>query len=105
MPTGLGRSRWRCTNMFTREELVQLYRQHRDDRVLSIYLNADERDLAKRRTWRVALDHVIDAARPRVRERSPERAAFDGALGHLEEALSAFGPQLPDRGWAGFATA
>src|SRR5262245_17518035 len=91
--------------MFTREDLVQLYRQHRGERGLSLYLNADERDLAKRRAWRVALDHAIDAARPRADERSAERTAFERALGHLENVLSEIGPQLPDRGWVGFATA
>jgi hypothetical protein len=91
--------------MFTRDELVQLYRRHRDERVLSVYLNADERDLSKRRAWRVELDHAIDAARPQVDERAADRAAFERALGHLEQPLSQFGPQLPERGWAGFATA
>ncbi len=90
--------------MLTREELVGLYRKHRSERVLSIYLNADEHDPAKRRAWRRALDHVVADAQRGVGESVAERQAWDSALGHLKKELRRYDAFLPERGWAGFAT-
>jgi len=87
--------------MLNREELVALYRKHRGERVLSLYLNAEEHDPAKRRAWRRALDQAIDDARARIEP--GERGAFDTALAHLKLELKRHDAFLPDAGWVGFA--
>jgi len=88
--------------MLNREELVALYRKHGGERVLSLYLNAEEHDPAKRRAWRRALDQAIDDAKTRI---DPgEAGAFDAALAHLKLELKRHDDFLPGSGWAGFAT-
>lgn len=88
--------------MLNREELVALYRKHNHDRVLSLYLNAEEHDPAKRRAWRRALDKAIDDARARIQPDTGH--GFDAALAHLKLELKRHDAFLPDAGWAGFAT-
>lgn len=89
--------------MLNREELVALYRKHRGKRVLSLYLNAEENDPAKRRAWRRALDQALDDARARIDPGEGE--GFDAALALLKRELKRFDDFLPESGWAGFATA
>jgi Bacterial archaeo-eukaryotic release factor family 10 len=88
--------------MLAREGLISLYRDHRDQKVLSIYLDAEEHDPAKRRAWRRTLDHITDAAAAEVPP--DERDAFDRSLAHLRTELRRYDAFLPDAGWAGFAT-
>jgi hypothetical protein len=88
--------------MLTREEFINLYRKHRQDKVLSLYLNAEEHDPAKRRAWRRALDHVLEGLEAGLDP--AERPAYEQALSHLKQELRQFDAFLPDRGWAGFAT-
>lgn len=87
--------------MLNREELVALFRKYRGERVLSLYLNAEEHDPAKRRAWRRALDHAIEDARARIDPGETE--AFDAALAHLKLELKRYDAFLPGAGWAGFA--
>lgn len=89
--------------MLTRNDLLELYKKHRNDRVLSIYLDADEHDPAKRRAWRRTLDHILEDARATA-ERAGEIEAFDKAEALLKKDLRQYDAFLPDRGWAGFAT-
>lgn len=89
--------------MLTRTDLLELYRKYRDDRVLSIYLDADEHDPAKRRAWRRTLDRIVDEARSTA-EYAGELAAFEKAETILKKELRQYDAFLPDRGWAGFAT-
>lgn len=90
--------------MLTRNDLAALYRRHRSSRVLSLYLDADEHDPAKRRAWRRTLDRLLDDARDAA-ERNGETDAFERAESLLKKHLRQYDAFLPDRGWAGFATA
>lgn len=89
--------------MLTRNALVDLYRTHRSTPILSVYLNAEEHDPAKRRAWRRSFDHVIARIDPTVD--AAQRDAFTKALGHVRKALRRYDAFLPERGWAGFASA
>ncbi|MGD2046106.1 MAG: hypothetical protein PVH96_07780 [Gemmatimonadota bacterium] len=87
--------------MLSREELETLYRNHREEQVLSIYLDADQHDFAQRAKWRVALKNRLSDQRSQADE--PE--LLDRAYEHLEASLpSSKSSFLPGRGWVGFAT-
>lgn len=90
--------------MLTREEFIVLYRKYRHTKVLSIYLDADEHDPAKRRAWRRRLDQLLEQLEPTIEDRA-DREAYDKALALLKKELRRYDAFLPDRGWAGFATA
>jgi hypothetical protein len=90
--------------MLTRDEVIDLYRQHRTDKVLSIYLNAEEHDPAKRRAWRRSLDHVLAPVEHRLGNGGSARNGFDAALAHIKKELRRYDAFLPGRGFAGFAT-
>jgi hypothetical protein len=91
--------------MLTRDEVIQIYRQHRREKVLSIYLNAEEHDPAKRRAWRRSLDHVLAPVEQSLGNGGPARNGFDAALAHIKKELRRYDAFLPGRGFAGFATA
>lgn len=87
--------------MLAPDQLADLYRRHRDDPVLSIYLDADQHDFAERGKWRIALKTAV----AEQRERADDTERFDRALEHLREPLSeSDGSFLSGRGWVGFAT-
>ncbi|MCI0433081.1 MAG: hypothetical protein L0271_05445 [Gemmatimonadetes bacterium] len=88
--------------MLTRNALVELYRTHRTTPILSVYLNAEEHDPAKRRAWRRSFDHVIEDARRSVD--NGRHDAFDRALTHIRKELRQYDAFLPERGWAGFSS-
>lgn len=90
--------------MLDRADLQHLIREHRTRPLLSLYLDAEEHDPAKRRAWRVSLAHVLERVREQVGDSASERQAFDRARAHLEMQLEPYDSFLPGRGWAGFAT-
>ena len=90
--------------MLSRGELIQLHRKHRNENLLSVYLDAEESDPAKRRVWRRIFDQVVAEARGKVADPA-EGEAFDRAAAHLEHELGQYDGFLPQRGWLGFATA
>ena len=90
--------------MLTRSDLAALYTEHRHSRVLSIYLDADEHDPARRRAWRRSLDKLLYSARETA-DSTGELDAFDRAEALLKKDLRQYDAFLPGRGWAGFATA
>jgi hypothetical protein len=89
--------------MLTRDDLVELYRSRSDKHVLSIFLNAEEHDPAKRRAWRRAFDHVLEHVNRTVDP--ADREDFESALAHIRKDLRRYDAFLPGRGWAGFADA
>lgn len=89
--------------MLDRARLVQLYRELRDQPVLSVYLDVDQHDPAQRRAWRVRLDREASLEAKRVVEAGGDEAAFRAALGHIEATLADPG-FVQGRGWVGFAT-
>jgi len=90
--------------MLTRDDLLALIREHRDSKVLSLYLNAEEHDPAKRRAWRKTKDHLVEGARARLGGDARSRDGFERACGHLDDVLGQHESFLPERGWVGFAT-
>ncbi|NIP58598.1 MAG: hypothetical protein GWM92_09930 [Gemmatimonadetes bacterium] len=91
--------------MLTREKLNELYRELREEMVLSIYLDGEGDDPADRKVWRRKLDHEIDAVRARMEgEPAEERDRFDEALSRLMERIDDFEAFVPGEGWVGFAT-
>ena len=92
--------------MLTREGLVDLYRDLRDARVLSVYVDGVQTDPAARRVWSRALERGLDDERRRLSESAPsEVEGFEAARARLEAELDHHEAFLPDRGWVGFATA
>lgn len=91
--------------MLNHDELVELYRTYRDQKVLSVYLDGRDTDFAERKTWRKRLEHALEDARGLIESGSADEGAFEQARKALASALDAFPNFLPDRGWVGFATA
>ncbi len=88
--------------MLAPEQLVDLYKRHRNHDVLSIYLDADQHDFAERGKWRIALKTAVSEQR----EKAADAKRFDRALEHLRGTLDeSDGGFLSGRGWVGFATA
>lgn len=92
--------------MLNRDQLIDLYRTHRDQSVLSVYVDGDGHDPAQRRAWTVELEQRLTRERSRVEAEHPDDVdAFDRARSLVEERLGRYGAFLPAKGWAGFATA
>lgn len=92
--------------MLNHEQLLALHRSLRDERVLSIYVDGSIPDPAVQRSWRVQLDHQLDAMRERLEQRSrEERAEFDRCVELANSTLAAFDGAINSPGWAGFITA
>jgi hypothetical protein len=87
--------------MLAADQLAELYRSHRNEKLLSVYLDTDQSDFAERAKWRLALKNQAAAQR----EVADDIDGFDRALAHLEEVLSPDDARfLSGRGWVGFAT-
>jgi hypothetical protein len=91
--------------MLNRDQLIDLYRKHRNESVLSVYVDGDGHDPAERRTWARALEQEIARERARVEAEAPsELDAFDRARALVDDRLARFNAFMPARGWAAFAT-
>jgi hypothetical protein len=91
--------------MLSREELVELYRDLRGEKVLSVYLDGKTNDFSERHLWRRRLEHNVSETRRAVNGRAPEDTdGFGKAYSRVKEALQEYDQFLPDRGWVGFAT-
>lgn len=87
--------------MLAPEQLADLYKRHRNENVLSIYLDADQHDFAERGKWRIALKTAV----AEQRQKAADEEKFDRALEHLRGPLEeSDGSFLEGRGWVGFAT-
>jgi len=100
--------------MFDRDQIIDLYREHRDGNILSVYIDADQQDPAQRGVWRVRLQHGLEEERRRIEaERKGSSVAgagdldaFEAAKEHIMAAIGVDGASfLPGRGWVGFASA
>ncbi len=92
--------------MLSQEEVLELQRELSDTFVLSVYLDAEAHDPAKRRAWRVRFDQLVRRLEERLGEASAEeQAQARAALELIQNELSAFEGHLPDSGWVGYATA
>lgn len=91
--------------MLTRDELAELYRNLKDEKVLSVYLDGMGKDPAQRRVWRRRLDHEMEREAHRVsQEYSEDEADFETARDHILGELDAYEAFLPGKGWVSFAT-
>ncbi|CAN5749809.1 hypothetical protein BH23GEM11_BH23GEM11_16230 [soil metagenome] len=91
--------------MLNHDELVDIYRGNRDQKVLSVYLDGKATDFAERNAWRRRLEKALGEARGAVNGAPEEATAFEKAQKAVEGALAEYSNFLPDRGWVGFATA
>ncbi len=91
--------------MLTHDELVDLYRTHRQDRVLSVYLNGKATDFAERSAWRRHFEHGVSEARKRLEGvEESEKKEFEQALDRVQKELQKFDNFLPGNGFVAFAT-
>jgi hypothetical protein len=90
--------------MLNHEKLMELYRELRHQKVLSVYLDVDQHDPAERNKWRIRLEHEVSRRRKELNGSDGERGSFDQAWERLRMRLEGFDAFMPDRGWVGFAT-
>lgn len=88
--------------MLTHDQLMAFCRKFQDERVLSVYLNADQRDPAQRTRWKTMLSQQLDAIRRGLP--GDERNAFEEAVERVRAELDGFETFLPKRGFVAFAT-
>lgn len=92
--------------MLTREALIQLYRDHQSEMVLSIYIDGEANDPAQRNVWRRRLEQQLgEAERELAKAPADERSGFQEGAERLRGELGRFDAFIPSRGWVGFATA
>jgi hypothetical protein len=92
--------------MLTHAELVTLERSLRATPVLSVYLEGAAADLAAQQTWRVRLDHELQAQRAALSEAPhEERERFEACVSTLWLALASDGAPVRAPGWVAFITA
>lgn len=92
--------------MLTRDALVELKNSLRDRKVLSVYVNGDEPDPAKRRRWRVDLRNSLNEIETSLKDSSHiEREDFATCRRALLERFDATPAIYRTPGWAAFLTA
>jgi hypothetical protein len=92
--------------MLHHRELVALFKELRNSKVLSVYLDGNVRDFSERNTWRRRLENEGARIRKSLEGAGEEdQGEFRLAWEHILSALEGFVAFLPDKGWAGFATA
>ncbi len=92
--------------MMTHQRLVELYRDLKDQPVLSVYMDVDQHDPAERDAWRRRLERAVAEVRRQAETAGNGHGvdAFDAAWARLRGELQSFDGFLPGRGWVGFAT-
>ena len=91
--------------MLNRDDLVELYRDLRQEKVLSVYVDGKTNDFSERNLWRRRLEKEVVEARKTLEGAEPSKnGAFDRALSHVETVLGNYDQFIPDRGWVGFAS-
>lgn len=92
--------------MLSQDAVVRLNQELVGEKVLSVYLNAEETDPAAKRAWRVRLGGMLKALEEELSTApADERRAAHAAAEHIRDELERFDGMLPERGWVGFATA
>lgn len=89
--------------MLTYDELTNLEHSLADERILSVYLNGEEKDPAKRRRWRIDLRNALDEIESRLDGAShDEREGFRSAREALQDRLTSIRGLIKAPGWAAF---
>ena len=93
--------------MLTYSDLVNLERDLRGKTVLSVYVNGEEPDLAKRRRWRIELRNALNDIETWLKGAPhAEREAFAACRRKLLERFDSMrGCPLPCRPWPSGAAA
>ena len=74
--------------MLTRDQLQSLYRELRDESVLSVYIDGGQTNPADRRVWHTAMERGLDEERRRLEvHAADELEAFDAARALVEGDL------------------
>ena len=85
--------------------LLQFLRSHRDESVLSVFVEGTDPDPGARKAWRTRLRHALAVARERVGESSSEESAaksleeFEQCEVDLLQRLPADGSEPSATGW------
>lgn len=92
--------------MLTRERLLDLFQELRGHDVLSVYVDANQRDPALRDVWRTRLEGDVSRLRRDLEKGDGNGlAAFDAAWGLVEQHMRSTEAVTSRRGWVAFATA
>ena len=91
--------------MLTHAELVALHRSLCGERVLSVYIDGTAQDPALQRSWRLQLEHSLNAVRLAL-EAAPheEREQFERCVRLLDARLDGIQGSIGAPGWAAFVT-
>ncbi len=90
--------------MLSAQDLSTLYRDHRGEHVLSVYLDASQTDPAHRSAWHTRFENKIRDTRRELEERGEDLGPFDAAVKIVRTSLGDPEGFLQGRGWVGFAT-
>ena len=91
--------------MLTYHDLVRIERALREQTVLTVYINGEERDPSKRSQWRIELRHALDDIdRWLVGSSHADREAFASCRALIEERVDATQRMVRAPGWVGFFT-
>lgn len=91
--------------MLTYRGLVELAQQLGGQTILSVYVNGEVDDPARRRRWRIELRHALDEVEGGLRDADHAvREQFAVRRVHAESRLEALGATVKSPGWAGFYT-
>jgi hypothetical protein len=90
--------------MLTHARLVELYRDLKDEPVLSVYLDVDQHDPAERDAWRRRLEREMAEARRGVEANGGAAGQLEQAWDRLKGALEPYDGFVGGRGWVGFAS-
>lgn len=91
--------------MLTYNELVDLEHSLGEQIVLSVYINGEEKDPAKRKRWRIDLRNSLDEIEPKLAGAShDEREGFRTSREKAQNQLASIRGLIKAPGWAGFFT-
>ncbi len=91
--------------MLSRDKLIDLYRELREEYVLSVYIDGRVSEFSDRNLWKKRLERGVTQARERAQgQENGKLEGFDDALSQIQEELGKHDGYLPNRGWVGFAT-
>jgi hypothetical protein len=91
--------------MLTQSQLSALHRAHRNERMLSVYVDGSIPDPAAQRTWRLHLDRAIKDLKTWLDDSArTEREDLDQCTELLEAELAKFDPTVGSPGWVAFIT-
>jgi len=90
--------------MLSVDALNELYRDHRSDSVLSVYLDASQTDPALKSAWFTRFDREVRSVRRDLERHGEDVVAFNRAVERMSAALGDPDTFLHGRGWVGFTT-